>query len=198
MPVRRPRGYFGEDHETIGSDIQAVLRILRMPEQVLGKEEWERLQQVQPQTWYPISWLLGLMEILEAHVGPYGLMQMGRRLFELSHKDRVKLSARSARDILYGLDGMYHHANKGRGIGGWKVLKFEAGLAELEKNTPHHCVMEQGILTEALQTVGCPSNVSQTRCFRDGADSCIFQVTSAYIDQRWWGDPALSAARASR
>jgi len=190
MPVRRPRGYLGEDHETIGSDILAVLRILKMPEQVLGKQEWERLKRVEADSWYPIEHLLGLMEILEAHVGPYGLMQMGRRLFELSHKDRVKVIAKSARDIVYGIDDMYHHANKGRGIGGWKVLKFEPGLAELEKNTPHHCVMEQGILTEALLTVGCACNVTQTKCFRDGADVCIYQITSAFIDQRWSGDGA--------
>jgi hypothetical protein len=189
MPVRRPRGYFGEDHQTIGSDILSVLKILKMPEQVLGKDEWQRLQNVQPDRWYPIEHLLGLMEILEAHVGPYGLMQMGRRLFEASHKDRVKVIAKSARDIIYGIDDMYHHANKGRGIGGWKVIKFEPGLAELEKNTPHHCMMEHGILTEALLTVGCACNVSQIKCFRDGADVCLFQITSAFIDRRWAGDP---------
>ncbi|HKY39008.1 MAG TPA: hypothetical protein VJN18_23880 [Polyangiaceae bacterium] len=188
MPVRRPRGYLGEDHETIGSDILAVLKILKMPEQVLGKQEWERLQRVKAGDWYPIEHLLGLMEILEAHVGPYGLMQMGRRLFDLSHKDRVKVIAKSARDIVYGIDDMYHHANKGRGIGGWKVIKFEPGLAELEKNTPHHCVMDQGMLTEALLTIGCATNVTQTKCFRDGADVCIYQITSAFIDQRWSGE----------
>jgi len=189
MPMRRPRGYYGEDHTTLGSDILAVLKILKLPEQVLGKEEADRLKTVQPDRWYPIEQLLGLMEILEAHVGPYGLMQMGRRLFQMSHKERVLQVAKSAKDILYGIDGMYHHANRGRGIGGWRVLKFEPGLAELEKNTAHHCVMEQGILTEALLTVGCACNVTQTQCFRDGADTCIYEVTSTFIDSRWSGEP---------
>ena len=189
MPMRRPRGYFGEDHTTLGSDILAVLKILKLPEQVLGKEEAERLKHVEPEGWYPIEWLLGLMEILEAHVGPYGLMQMGRKLFEMSHKKRVMEVAKSAKDIIYGIDGMYHHANRGRGIGGWQVLKFEAGLAELEKNTAHHCLMEQGILTEALLAIGCATNVVQTRCFRDGADTCVYQITTAFADQRWSGEP---------
>ena len=187
MPVRRPRGYYGEDHTTLGSDILSVLRILKLPEQVLGKEEADRLRQIRPDEWYPIEVLLGLMEILEAHVGKYGLMQMGRRLFEASHKQRVMLVAKSAKDIIYGIDGMYHHANRGRGIGGWTVLKFEPGVAELEKNTAHHCVMEQGILTEALLSVGCAANVVQTRCFLDGADTCIYQITSAFVDKRWAG-----------
>jgi hypothetical protein len=190
MPVRRPRGYFGEDHTTLGSDILAVLQILKLPEQVLGKEEADRLKTIQADGWYPIEWLLGLMEILEAHVGPYGLKQMGRKLFQMSHKERVVKVAKSARDILYGIDGMYHHANRGRGIGGWKVLKFEPGLCDIEKNTAHHCVMEEGILTEALLSVGCACNVTQTRCFRDGADTCIYQITSAFADHHWSGELA--------
>jgi hypothetical protein len=185
MPVRRPRGYYGEDHTTLGSDILSVLKILKLPEQVLGKDEADRLREIHADEWYPIEVLLGLMEILEAHVGKYGLMQMGRRLFEASHKQRVLLFAKSAKDIIYGIDGMYHHTNRGRGIGGWTVLKFEPGVAELEKNTAHHCVMEQGILTEALLSVGCAANVVQTRCFLDGADTCIYQITSAFVDKRW-------------
>ncbi|MES1189377.1 MAG: hypothetical protein ABUL60_36510 [Myxococcales bacterium] len=190
MPVRRPRGYYGEDHTTLGSDILAVLQILKLPEQVLGKEEADRLKTIKPDQWYPIEWLLGLMEILEAHVGPYGLRQLGRKLFQMSHKERVVQVAKSARDILYGVDGMYHHANRGRGIGGWKVLKFEPGLCEIEKNTAHHCVMEEGILTEALLTIGCACNVTQIQCFQDGADTCIYRVTSAFVDKHWSGEPS--------
>jgi hypothetical protein len=190
MSPRRPRGYSGEDHLTLGSDIISVLKILKLPEQVLGEEQAARLGQVDPNDWYPIEWLLELMDQLERHVGPYGLMRMGRTLFQLSHRDRVKAVAHSAKDIVYGIDGMYHHANRGRGIGGWKVLKFEPGLAELEKNTAHHCVMEQGILTEALAMVGCPCNVVQTRCFREGADNCVYTITSALLDHRWSGEKA--------
>jgi predicted hydrocarbon binding protein len=47
--------------------------------------------------------------------------------------------------------------------------------------------MEQGILTEALLSVGCACNVSQSRCFLDGADTCIYEVTSAFADKRWSG-----------
>jgi len=182
--MRRPRGYTGEDHTTLGSDILTVLKILKLPEQVLGKRESDRLKQVRPDGWYPVEQLLGLMEILEAHVGNYGLMQLGRRMFE-GHKPRVLVTAKTAKDVLYAFDDIYHHANRGTGIGGWTVLKFEPGHAEVENNTPHHCIMEQGMLTEALLAVGCACNVTQKRCFRDGADTCIFEITSAFADRRW-------------
>lgn len=187
MPVRMPRGYYGEDHTTLGSDILAALKILRMPEQVLGNQEYERARRVQPDGWYPIVWLLDLAEILEAHVGRYGLMQMGRRIFETTHKARVLAQAKTARDILYGMDGIYHHSNRGRGIGGFQVVNFNGGVAELEKNTPLHCVVDQGLLTEALLATGCACNVVQTRCFREGADSCTYEITSAFVDKRWTG-----------
>lgn len=183
--TRRPRGYVGVQHETIGTDILSVLNILKLPEQVLGSDDARRLSEINAESWYPIEWLLELMERLDKHVGSYGLLRMGRELFKLSHEARVTEVAKCARDIVYGIDGMYHHANRGRHIGGWKVLRFEPGFAELEKTTPHHCVMEQGILSAALSAVGCPSNVSQSRCFRRGAETCVYEVSSAFVDHRW-------------
>lgn len=184
---RKPRGYAGGGHVTIGSDILAVTRILRLPEQVLGMEIVRRLDTVEPDGWYPIEWLLELMDLLDQHVGHYGLLRMGRVLFQMSHKKRVQEICHSARDVIYGIDDMYHFANRGREIGGWKVTEFKAGYAELEKTTPHHCTMEQGILAEALSTVGCPGIVSQRECFRSGADVCVYTITSSFTDEHWWG-----------
>jgi hypothetical protein len=185
--MRRPKGYIGQGHETIGSDILAVLAILKMPELVLGPEDAKRLAAVDPAGWYPIEWLLELMEKLDAAIGYYGLVRMGRTLFQLSHKDRVEKVARSARDIVYGIDGMYHNANRGRGIGGWRVVDFQPGHAELEKTTPHHCVMEQGILSAGLAMVGCPASIVQTTCFRKGDPLCLFALSSTVTDARWCG-----------
>ncbi len=184
---RRPRGYVGRGHETIGSDILAVMQILKLPEQVLGGEVVERLAAVEMDGWYPIDWLVDVMEKVDKELGQYGLLQMGRRLFAMSHEARLVQVARSAADVVYGIDGMYHHANRGSGIGGWKVLRFDAGLAELEKTTPHHCVMEQGLLAGALAAVKCPGIVTQKQCFRQGADACVFSITSSFTDERWYG-----------
>jgi hypothetical protein len=189
-PRRRPKGYLGRQHETIGSDILSVYRMLKLPEQVLGTEEARVISELDPDGWYPIEWFLDLMDRVDQALGHYGLLRMGRTLFDLSHKERVLRVAKSARDIVYGIDGMYHHANRGGGIGGWKVLRFEPGYAELEKTTPHHCVMEQGILAAALAGVGCPGQVSQNDCFRRGADCCLYTITSSLTDERWSGTAA--------
>jgi hypothetical protein len=183
---RWPKGYVGTDHETIGASLLAVLQILRLPEQVLGSEEVKRLQAVNPKEWYPVGWLLDLMEKIDGVVGHYGLLRMGRRRFELSHQTRAPVS--SARDVVYGIEGMYRFSNRGTDIGGWKVLKFEPGYAELEKTTPHHCVMEQGILSAGLAEAKCPGIISQTQCFRNGADSCLYTISSAITDARWSGE----------
>jgi hypothetical protein len=123
---------------------------------------------------------------------------MGRTLFDLSHKERVLEVARSARDIVHGIDGMYHHANRGGGIGGWKVVRFDAGYAELEKTTPHHCIMEQGILSAALAAVGCPGLISQRECFRQGADACLYTISSSFTDEHWFGIVPEGAADAAK
>jgi hypothetical protein len=190
MRGKRPRGYVGRNHQTLGSDILAVVKILKLPQQVLGEVETKKLSEVDPDGWYPIEWLLALMDRLEDSLGHYSLLRMGRTLFDLSHKERVLQVASSAKDILYGIDDMYHHANRGTDIGGWKVTKFEPGHAELEKNTPHHCIMEQGILSAGLAAVQCPGIVSQSQCIRDGGDICVYNISSSFTDHRWSGKKA--------
>ncbi len=184
---RLPRGYRGTNHETIGSDILSVLKVVTFPDRVLGKELHEKLQAVSPEGWYPIDDLLVMMDRIEASIGRAGLVQMGRNLFRLSHEERVKQVAKTAADILFSLDDMYHHANRGEDIGGWKVSFFKPGVAHLEKNTPHHCVMEEGILMEAMRVVGVPVMVTQAECFRNGAALCVYNMTSVVTDQRWMG-----------
>lgn len=183
----RPRGYMGHNHEMLGGPILAVLKILKMPEQVLGVAEAQALAHVDPASWYPVERMLELTDKLDAHVGHYGLVRMGRTLFEGAHGQRAKDGAKSARDILYGFDAMYRQANRGMRIGGWKVLRFEPGEAVMEKTTPHHCMMEQGILMAALNIVGCPVTITQSTCLREGADACTMLLTSAITDERWSG-----------
>lgn len=109
---------------------------------------------------------------------------MGIKLFDATHAATVKATARTAADIIYGMDVMYHHANR-EGIGGWKVTSFGPGEATLEKTTPHLCKMEEGILRQALLTVGVPATLEQTQCFRKGADFCVFKLSSFVIGDKW-------------
>ena len=92
----------------------------------------------------------------------------------------------SAHQLVHGFDGIYRSVNRGQAIGGWTVLSFEPGLAVMEKTTPHHCVMEEGIL-KAMRTLGIRIEVSQKQCFRKGADACRFVLQSPVTDSRWTG-----------
>lgn len=186
MP-RRPKGYAGINHETIGSDILSVLRTLSLPEQILGAETAQALSSINPEGWYPIAMMLDLMERLHKAVGPYGMRKMGRTLFRMSHEETARRMCTSARDIVFAFDRLYNNANRGGSIGGWKVLKFEPGRVELEKTTPHLCLMEEGLLEAALAAMGTPSIVEQTACFRNGAEACVFVATSTITDARWNG-----------
>lgn len=186
--TRLPKNYVGKNHETIGSDILAIRKVLHLPERTLGKELADEIAKVKPDGWYPISLLLQALEALDQKLDAYALRSVGWSLFKLSHEADVRANATSAKDICYGIDGMYHRANRGERIGGWQVLSFSPGRAELEKTTPHHCVMEEGILEEALRTMGVPAKIEQKACFRKGADACRFVITSAITDRRWSGE----------
>lgn len=160
------------------------------PETTLGKDLYDRLRAVKSDGWYPIALLLEAMDRLDERIGRFGLMTMGRRLFELSHAEQFKKVASSAADVVFGIDAMYHQANRGQGIGGWEVVRFEPGHAELVKTTPHHCVMEEGIVSEALRTLSIPTTVSQRECLRQGADHCRYILASPISDSKWMGGRA--------
>lgn len=177
----------GKDHETIGSDILSVLSVVADPSLVVAADMAQRLASVTPAGWYPISWMLDLMEMLDERLGAMALRQMGRAVFRNTHAERVRQTCVSALDILGGLDDMYHHANRGEEIGGWAVQEFGPGHAVVEKTTPHHCGMEEGILSEALMIVGVPAVVTQTECFRKGAGSCVFHIASSFTRREWSG-----------
>ncbi len=184
--------YANPTHETIGSDILAVLGVLRFPEQILGAEQVAELRRIQPDAWYPITTLLELLRALAKKGGHASLVQMGRQLFRDSHQARLTPRLSSAGDVVFGIDAMYHHANRGQDIGGWRVVRFSAGLAVLEKTTPHHCALEEGILHEALRIVGAESLIVQNHCRERGDALCEFELHSSVKDHRWVGDHATT------
>jgi hypothetical protein len=188
MQQRRPRGYVGTNHETIGSDILSLLQAVIMPEQVLGREMVERLHGVRAAQWYPIQWLLDPLQRLEATIGASSLRKIGLAIFQLSHEAALKRHGKSVRDVVYGIDAMYHHANRGDDIGGWRVLEFKPGEAILEKTTPHPCVLEEGILEAGVRAMGVSSvSIEQPECMRRSADACRIRLVSHVVDQRWTG-----------
>src|SRR3954465_9230791 len=186
--MRRPRTYEGNDHETVGSDLLSVLAVVSDPSEVLGKTYFARLAKVTPDGWYPISWMLELLDLLDERVGQMGLRQMGRKVFRTTHGDFVRQTCTSARDVIYGLDDLYRRANRGRNIGGWALMEFAPGRARGECTAPHHCSMAEGLLCEALMAVGVPAVVTQTECFRRNAESCVYEITSAFVGHEWSGE----------
>ena len=186
--------YQNPTHETLGSDILAVMQTVKYPEQILGAEWVERLRTVEPGNWYPIALLLELLEQLVKRGGRASLLQMGRQLFRDSHQERLAPALRCAGDVLFGIDAMYRHANRGQNIGGWEVLIFGPGHAVLRKKTPLHCAIDEGFLQEALHSVGAIALIVQTACMQTGAKACEFEVRSSLSDARWSGDHAPKTA----
>jgi hypothetical protein len=165
---------------------------MKYPEHILGAEWLGRLKAIEPEGWYPVSTLLELLQKLAHKGGHASVVQMGRQLFRDSHQKRLTPKLHSAADVLFGIDGMYHHANRGEGIGGWQVVRFAPGQAVLRKTTPHHCALEEGILYEALHTVGVEALIVQGSCVQGGAPHCEFEIRSSVRDERWTGGrPAM-------
>lgn len=170
-------------HEVVGSVLLSVqrslLKISTHADQVrhlLGEPSCSRLEHVLDDGWYPIEWMLEMTGIIDRKIGPFGLMKLGRVLFKQTHAAVLRERRMSGRDLVYGLDAMYRADNRGDRIGGWQVLSFDDHAARLRKTTPHHCMMEEGIVSEALKCAGAPSLVRQSECMLSGAEACTFVI----------------------
>lgn len=75
----------GLQHETIGSDVIAVLDVINLPELVLGKERADALKKIEASKWYPLSTLEDPVEGLHQRVGDASLLQIGSELLRISH-----------------------------------------------------------------------------------------------------------------
>ncbi len=184
---RVPKGYRGLNHVTIGSDIMSMIEALPIPEQILGKERTAELRRVKPTTWYPIAMLLEPLELLAQKMGDRALVPIGYALVRLTHTEAIRKNFQSARQLLTGFDGIYHAANRGTDIGGWKLHSFEPGKCVLDNSTPHPCFLEVGILQEALRALNVTTIIRQSTCVIDGADNCQFVITSSVEDILWMG-----------
>ncbi len=194
IDLRKPKGYRGIDHETRGVDLLAMRAALRsmtstdsVPDRILGDTAMKRLGEVEANGWYPVDWLLQMMDSIEARIGRFGLLKVGRMLFQHASEQEPEPSLVSGREVIHGMDALYRKANRGEDIGGWSVRQFDGARAVLEKNTPHHCTMEEGVLAQALKSVGCPSTVLQSECFRDGAESCVYVIEPSSHTDAWLG-----------
>ena len=185
MAQKVPRGYLGIGHETRGSEIMTILETVRAPELTLGVEMVVWLKKLRPDGWYPIGLMLDLMETLEQKLGKYHLKQLGWTIFSRDHAPQLREHVRTAQEALQLCDAQYKTSNRGTSIGGWKVVSFTHARAELEKTTPHHCAMEEGILEEIMRTLGVVCTVSQSECIRAGGDICRFLIEPKVAGPSW-------------
>jgi hypothetical protein len=183
-------GKAASDHEIIGSDILSVLTALPLADLVLGVELAARCRSVKPNGWYPLGLFTEALQRVGAKVGRFGLLQLGRQIFTTSHAASFKQRAHSAADALFGINEMYRRANRGSAIGGWQMVAFKPGQAEMIKTTPPDCLMVEGIVSEALRTLEIPTMIEQRECVHKGAAHCRFIFSSSVTGELWMGGRA--------
>ena len=191
---RFPKGYLGFDHVTRGGDLLAVLDAIIGPDFILGATLAQKIRKLKPDEWVPIALLMELYEKLSEKLGPYHMKQVGWTIVKRYHASDVLKRFHSAEEVVYALDALYRQGNRGTAIGGWKVTLFTPTRCEMEKTTPHHCGMEEGIVEEMMRTLGISTTVYQTDCLRKGSDLCRFVIEPKGSNPPWMKAAVLKPA----
>jgi hypothetical protein len=175
------------DHEILGSDLLSVIAALPLADLVLGVELAGKLRSAKPDGWYPVSLFIETLDRVSLKVGRFGLLQLGRQIFA-SRADVFEKTGHHVGDTLHNMNALYRRANRGTNIGGWEMMVFRPGYAEMIKTTPPNCLMVEGIISEALRRIEVPTLIEQRQCVLKGAPHCRFVFTSSVTGPQWMGD----------
>jgi hypothetical protein len=132
--------------------------------------------------WYDVKlWNTFLRAYEEASgLGEEAVVAVGRRVYPtLERTTGLPAWLKTPGDyIRYEAEGYLANV-RGRGVAPGRIIKIEDGHAVLEAEVAEYdCALMKGILLGLLDLAGVEgAHVAQTRCVRDGASVCEFEMT---------------------
>jgi hypothetical protein len=172
---------------------QGVTLIAGFVFDVLGEYAWARrscgamfdlaahLDPKRPEVLVPISLYNSICAQAEELMGRATLERAGRNIGNRVYETLLKQGALGAEPtpltVMQGLQRVASTLIQDPAGRGWDLLGFQEGRVSLRRTQTFNCTLQHGLLMSLVERTGVPlPTVTQTRCTRQGAPFCEYDV----------------------
>ncbi len=163
--------------ETRGTNILAVQSKIINPKMIFEGITDYNYDDVQPDKCYPMKKFTLLTDYIEEKLSVTLLKNIGTGIIPEMKKAGI-FPNWTAEEFLKAMPHVYLDANRGAGIGQWKVISEEKNHTVLENTTMHNCTLEERVLMGGLKAFGAKyMKINQTECMKKRDNRCLFDIT---------------------
>src|SRR5688572_11831147 len=161
----------------MGAATNAVVRALLNPDVVLADfPRRDELPDVRDGRSYPLSLYLELCDYLEARLGVYAFLRVGRRMAVTVMDTAFPPGLKTVEDAIAAIDAA-HKLFCRPVVGAFDVVLRSPGRIALRYTAPYNCTLQEGLFYEVARRYGAAdATVEHSECRRRGAPACRFEI----------------------
>jgi len=161
----------------LGASVNSVVQALLNRDAILADfSRASELHGVQDRDYHPLSLYLDLCDYLEARLGQYAFLRVGRRMAITVMDTAFPLGLHTVEDAIAAIDAA-HQLFCRPVVGAFEVRERSPGRTVLRYTAPYNCTLQEGLFYEvALRYGAADATVEHSECRRQGADACRFEI----------------------
>lgn len=126
---------------------------------------------------HPLSLYVELCDYLEARLGIYAWLRVGRRVGASVIETAFPKSIRTVEEAIAQIDAAHRMFCKPL-VGAFEVTAKAPRQLDVRYTAPYNCTLQEGLFYEVAIRYGAASAaVAHRACRRKGADACRFEIT---------------------
>jgi hypothetical protein len=134
------------------------------------------LEAVKDREFHPLSLYLDLCDYLEARLGMYAWLRVGRRMGVVVMDTAFPPGLKTVEQAIAAIDAA-HQIYCRPVLGAFDLVDRTPGRLVLRYTAPYNCTLQEGLFYEVALRYGAASaTVTHEACRRRGADACRFEI----------------------
>jgi hypothetical protein len=140
---------------------------------------YEEVLDVADDTRYPMSLYVEMVDYMEARYGYGAMLKLGKAVGQtVIDVSLSKLPIKNFSDAIHAVQSAHEFFCEPT-IGAFKIIRDDPRLILVEYSAPYNCRLQEGLFATLAKTCGGDviPIITQQRCRREGAPTCIYQIS---------------------
>lgn len=161
----------------LGAAINGILAALLNRDALLADfNRRHEIQNIPSDGYHPISLYLEFCDYLEARLGVYAFLRLGRKVGSAVMDATFPPGLKDVEAAVSQID-IAHRIFCRPVIGAFEIMARKPGMLTVRNTAPYNCTLQEGLFYEVAIRYGAPNaSVHHAACRRKGADACRYEI----------------------